>query len=93
MKMELMKLESETAGSGADRMRETYRRMHMASSADVRGSAYGEKVVRCDDAVLMTYRIVYEDGDEESDLPLAEVLRLLLPPKSKAKAKRKRVNT
>ena len=57
------------------------------------GKFEGE-VVRCDDAALMTYRIVYEDGDEESDLPLAEVLRLLLPPKSKAKAgKRKRVNT
>ena len=35
------------------------------------------------------YKLRYEDGDEESEIPTAEVLRLLLPPKA-GKAKKKK---
>lgn len=35
------------------------------------------------------YRLQYDDGDEESHIPLAEVLRLLLPPSSGKSAKKR----
>ena len=35
------------------------------------------------------YRLKYDDGDEESQIPLAEVLRLLLPDTSGKRAKKR----
>jgi hypothetical protein len=47
------------------------------------------EVAACDDPAAQTYTVGYDDGDGESQLPLAEVLRILLPAKSAAR-KRKR---
>ena len=44
-------------------------------------------VVGCDDGGTRGYKLRYEDGDEESEIPTAEVLRLLLPTAKGGKAK------
>ena len=48
------------------------------------------EVTQCDDLQAQTYTVRYDDGDGESQLPLAEVLRMLLPVRSGARKKRKR---
>jgi hypothetical protein len=46
-------------------------------------------VTACDDPEAQTFTILYDDGDGESRLPLAEVYRLLLPSTSKGRAKKR----
>ena len=48
------------------------------------------EVVACNDGAPPGYRLRYDDGDEESEIPLAEVLRLLLPLSKKGGQKRQR---
>lgn len=47
------------------------------------------KVSACNDVELQTFAIQYDDGDAESELPLGEVLRLLLPVKSGGRKRRR----
>lgn len=68
----------------------------LAAPADLVGRRVGRyfighgrfegEVVGCDEA-RREYTVRYDDGDAEDQLPLAEVLRLLLPPQKRSRGK------